>query len=328
MKMFLTVAVCFLSLSVIVSVYADESLVGKAFSDPADMTPMPDEWINKPIQYDTWAKGADLAIILDQHLYLPLLPIIEKYGKEKQLKIIVKEGACGISAGMITRKEVDMAGYCCPPGKEDRLPGIRFYTIGLVPLAILTHKSNPVENVTLKEAMDIFQGKLYKWNELTSQNAPDTLIKAIGRLHCPTRPGHWRLLLDNENLFSSRLIEVGSIQDMLLQIAADKGAIGYEVIANLHRYQKIIELKYVTINGYSPNNSKNLINKKYPFYETFVLSTWQGDKVKNPKSDQLARYILEQGIHEVDPAFGILPATELKNKGWVFKDDEVIGEPK
>jgi hypothetical protein len=195
---------------------------------------MPPEWVKKPITNEKWADKADVSVTLEQDVYQMILPLIQKYAKQRGLKISVKEGTCGISAGMLARKAVDVGGFCCPPGREDRLPGLSFHTLGIVAKAFLVHPENPVESVSAMELRDIFQGKLYRWSQLKTRNGkpgPQWVIRSIGRLHCPLRPGHWRLLLDNPDLFSPRLYEVGSMPDMIAQVSANKGAIGWEVPA-------------------------------------------------------------------------------------------------
>lgn len=89
---------------------------GEVFSDPSKQFPMPGDWIDKSITYDREAEraDADLAIVMDQDIYYTLLPIIQKFGKENNLKIFVKEGTCGIAAGMLGKKSIDMGGFCCP----------------------------------------------------------------------------------------------------------------------------------------------------------------------------------------------------------------------
>ena len=136
---------------------------------------------------------------------------------------------------MLSRKTIDMGGFCCPAGKEDRLPGLKYHTLGIASKVILIHPENPINNLSVKQVKDIFAGKIFKWSELKTdkgEKGPDWTIQAIGRFHCKNRPGHWRLILPNENLFSPRLSEVGSIPDMIAKVTSQKAAIGWEVPRN------------------------------------------------------------------------------------------------
>ncbi|MDH4318615.1 MAG: substrate-binding domain-containing protein, partial [Desulfobulbaceae bacterium] len=184
---------------------------GPAFSDPGKLVEMDEQWIKKPVVHPSAAEGTDLVLSVDQHLYPAISPFIREFATRRRLKVSVHEGTCGISAGLLMRKHVDVGGFCCPAGENDRLPGLKFHTIGITGLAIIVHPANPVNNLDLEQVRDIFQGKILTWDEADS-GMPKRPIRVIGRLHCKQRPGHWRLILDNEDQFSPAMIEVGSIK--------------------------------------------------------------------------------------------------------------------
>ncbi len=305
-----------------------KALMGPAFSNPDDIQSMPPGWEKKPVQH---LEQVDIAVTLDQQMYPALLPVIQEYAKEHNLKISVSEGNCGMSTGRITRKEVDIAGVCCPPDDTDRLPGIKYHTLGIVPLLIFVHPDNPIDNVSFEEAQQIFQGKIIRWSELKTEgknklaNHP---IQLITRLHCKLRPGHWRLLLDRESLFSPTTMEVGAIPDMVYQVAANKWAIGYETLREaLYRYKEKGRVKPLKINGYSPLEPANLLSLKYPLYHAYSITTWENEGVANSEARKLSEHLLK-AVERLDSEFGIIPWTRLRQAGWKFKDGELIGEPK
>ncbi len=105
-------------------------------------------------------------------------------------------------------------------GRGDLFPYRFLY--GMAALALLAHPDNPIEDISLDMARDIFQGKLNYWKKLgIAPNALgwDRIIRPVARPHCKVRPGHWRLLLHNEDLFSPRLAEVSTIPDMIAIVA-------------------------------------------------------------------------------------------------------------
>jgi ABC-type phosphate transport system substrate-binding protein len=291
---------------------------------------MEEGWRDAGIKYDSSAGDADLVISLDQHLYPALLPFIQRYGGEKDLKIVVSKGTCGISAGKLTRKEVDIAGFCCPPGKTDRLPSLVFHTIGITPIALLVHSDNPVDNITFEQAREIFQGLVHRWSELRDsggQAGKNLPIQTIGRLHCKTRPGHWRLLLDNEDLFSPRLQEVGAIPDMISLLSANPLTIGFETMWMVRHHQQEGQLKALKLNGHGPNELDHLLSGDYPIYRTYNITTWKGEAVQNPLALKLADYLLKQA-EKLNSNFDVIPASQLRQAGWKFKGDELIGKPR
>jgi phosphate transport system substrate-binding protein len=308
--------------------FAGDTLQGEAFTDPDYVQRMPAGWQNQPIRHDPEFGQVDLVVTLDQHLYEFLPRAIQQYAGKHKLKIAISDGTCGITAGKLVRKTADIGGYCCPPGMTDRLPGLRFHTLGILPIQILVHPDNPIDNVTLKQAREIFQGRIYRWSELKDSRGkpgPDLVIQTIGRLHCKIRPGHWRLLLDNEDLFGPRLQEVGTIPDMISLVANAPDAVGYEVgmMAELYRNEGMV--KFLTIDGQSPTTA-NLLAGRYPLYRTLNLTTWKGETVENPEADRLVAYLLSLG-DQLEKQYDLVPAAALRKAGWQFRGNELIGEP-
>lgn len=300
---------------------------GAPFSDPDYRASVPAQWDRQPIRYEAWAEGADLAVTLDQHLYQALLPSIKRFADRNRLNIAVKEGTCGISAGKLTDRVVDMGGFCCPPGPEDRLPGLRFVTLGIGAIALLVHRDNPVETITLEQARALFEGTAYRWNDLgQGPERPAGFVHPVGRLHCKRRPGHWRLLLADENRFSPRLIEVTTIPDMIAAIASDRGAVGYEVLWMVEKANAWGRVKALAIDGISPFHTERLAAGGYPLYRTFNLAIWEGETA-NPHAARLARRLRAE-VGELDPKYGIVAADRLRRTGWRFFGDELVGEPR
>ena len=303
---------------------------GEVFTDPSYIMPMPEQWIKKAITYEKEAGRADLLIVMDQDIYYTLLPIIQKFGRDNNLKIVVKEGTCGIAAGMLASKTADMGGFCCPAGKEDRLPGLRFHTMGIVAKAFFVNPENPVDNISTSQLRDIYRGKIYRWSELKTSKGtpgPDWKIKAISRLHCQKRPGHWRQLLDSDKKFGPRVFEVGSIPNMINEIAASRETIGWEVLTMQEKNKDIGKIKPISIDGYRPNDSRALASLKYPFYRTYNLTTWEGKGVKNPHAGKLVDYMIKEFEKLNSDKYGFVAVSRLKKAGWKFTGDELTGEP-
>lgn len=300
---------------------------GLHFSSHKETINMPDSWLNQPVTYDAKDKNADIVVSLGQQTYPALHEAIRQYARENKINIVIHQGSCGISAGRLMRKKVDVAAFCCPPGKTDRLPGLKFHTIAIAPIALITNRDNPLQNITLEQARDVFRGKHKKWSELVASNNDFGAmhISPVGRLHCKVRPGHWRTLLDDENKFSPSLFEVGVIPDMLAQVKNKRQSIGYET-PYMIKYNKLQQhIKTLSINGYSPHDPASLLNGKYPFYRTYSLTTWsnkQNNKLAQPLVDFVVEYIEKH--HE---KFEFVPRSMLVKAGWKFSGTELVGTP-
>lgn len=303
---------------------------GPAFMDPSRTVSMPEEWHQRPITPPPGVGQVDLVVNLDQQIHHQLRPVVEEFASRNQVRIHLAEGTCGLSAGALVRKEADVVGFCCPPGDIDRLPGVRYHSLGIAAIALITHPANPLDNLTLQQAREIYRGQAYYWSEFKDAGgrAGHAIpITTIGRLHCKQRPGHWRLLLDNGDLFSPRMQEVGAIPDMISQVASIPGSLGYETLVNLMRYRDKGQVKLLHLNGFAPDDRKALASGLYPLYRAFYLTTWAGapdwDKpLAHRLVEELRRVFATQGEE-----FGVVGVEELRKEGWRFHEDELVGGP-
>ncbi len=324
----ITSILCLLMMQVSAGRFSDNELRGTEFTDPSVIFDMSEEWQNQPIKYSDWAEKADLAVSLDQFLYPFMLPAVQKYAKENKVNIAIQEGTCGTSAKALKDKEADITGFCCPAAETDRFPGLKFHTVGIASLALLTHPSNKITDVTYEEAQKVFRGDIYRWSELKTAEGKKGArkpIRVIGRPHCKLRPGHWRLLLKNEDEFSPRMQEVSAIEDMMSEVAKTAGAVGYETLWSLkqHAQQKVNTL---AINGIKPSETDKITKGEYPIYRVYNVTTWEADSTKNEAAQKLVKYLIDQ-MEYIDPKYGVVPVSKLREADWKFKDNELIGEP-
>jgi len=302
---------------------------GEAFSDPDYVVKMDAEWIAQKVKYDKEVGDADLVISLGQQTYPALHEYVEQYAAEKGIKIVIQQGTCGVTAKRLSNKSINMGAHCCPPGQTDRLPGLKFHTIGIGPIALVTNTENPVTNLTTDEARDIFGGEHVYWSEVPGTEGFKFLSKPIEpvvRLHCKKRPGHWKLMLGNADLFSPRAHSVGIIPDMIKQVSESKTAIGYETLFMLKVHEKKGKVKILMIDGHHPGDLNYAQQGKYPFYRTYNLTSWQNDGKQGELAEDLINNMI-QYLENNSEKLGIVPATRLRLAGWKFMGDELIGEP-
>lgn len=303
-----------------------QDLGGRPFVPPGDVLAMPESWMAKRVARPA---DTDLALAIDQQLYPALLPLVQDFARANDIKVALQEGTCGVAAGALADKSADITGMCCPPGPLDRMPGVRYHTIGIAAIALIVHPSNPVVDIGLDDARAMFGGKARTWSDLPVSGVkigPTSDIRAVTRLHCKPRPGHWRLLLDNENLFAVDMHEVPAIRDMIAEIGASRTAIGYETLWHVAANASVGKVKPLRLSGVDPADGVALAAGRYPLYRVMNITSWQGPDA-SPLADKLAAWLVAKAS-EIDKSYGIVPAAELRRHGWRFVGDEVVGEPK
>jgi len=320
---------CCLSYSVNASEKNHEILQGEAFHDHHYVKAKKQDWMDKKITYDEKYQNADLVFSLGQQTYPVLHQFIQKLADDRGINVVIQKGSCGKTSKNLSRKKVDIGAYCCPPMKKDRLPGLRFHTLGIAPIAFVTHPSNPLKNISSAEAQDIYRGEFTQWSEVPSAKGiktPNMKIQPVVRLHCKKRPGHWRHLLENEDLFSPRLFEVSTIPDMVQQVARNKAAIGIETLHMLKEHAKYGKLNVLKIDGRRPQEEKYVLNGEYPIYRTYSLTTWVGEGKNYKLAIEFVNEI-KKYIEKNDHKHNFISSSKLKKAGWKFNNDELIAEP-
>jgi phosphate transport system substrate-binding protein len=304
---------------------------GPAFSDPSHVADVGPDFQSRLIEYDKGVGKVDVVITLGQQTYPALHKIVEDIARQQGIAVDIQQGSCGATAKKLLKKSVDIGTYCCPPGKTDRLPGLVFHTIAIAPIALTTNSANPINSVTLAEARKIFVGDYVTWSEVPEFHDTKNLlstekIQPVVRLHCKKRPGHWRLLLDNQDMFSPRIQSVATITDMVKQVSENKNAIGYEVPFMLKVHRDSGQLKLLSIDGNSPDDLYKLLKGEYPLYRTYNMTTWSNANNKNEKAAKLLAAIRDY-VEKNGAQYDFIPASQLRLAGWKFKGDELVGEP-
>ena len=175
----------------------------------------------------------------------------------------------GIKAAKQGTKSKETFGFvCCPLSKEEvDKKELIVYPLAKEPVLILTHKSNPVSNLTIEQARSIFRGDTTNWK---SVGGPDKPIVVVTRLHCKKRPGHWKTLLPSKKDFRQERINVKSASAMVQRVSDFESAIGHTGATWL--FKEDDKVKAVSIDGFSPT-AKNLANGKYPFFRQMSAIT-------------------------------------------------------
>jgi ABC-type phosphate transport system substrate-binding protein len=304
----------------------DIHLGGWGFSRPGPELDMPAEWLARPLARPL---GVDVALALDQQLYPAILPLIERYAAAHGIKVALQEGTCGIAAGALSDKAADITGMCCPPGDLDRLPGVRFHTLGIAAVAFIVHPVNRLKDLTLSEVRRIFAGQTKSWTDLPMSGfapGPGTAVEAVIRLHCQTRPGDWRLLLSRPDDFSPASVEVPAVTDMILEVLRHPTAIGYETLWHVASNAATGRVRALRIDGVAPDDGPALAAGRYPVYRVFNITTWDGPSA-SPAARGLADWLVAHAA-DMAPGFGIVPHGELRARGWEFEGDELVGAPR
>jgi phosphate transport system substrate-binding protein len=141
-------------------------------------------------------------------------------------------------------------------------------------ISIVVHPKNPIGELTLKQARDIFSGKIKNWREL---GWVDRRIDAVTREEgSGTRGSFEELVMRSEEIDDGIMVQDsnGSVKEV---VATDPYAIGYISLGLIDS-----RVKGLSIDNVVPN-LKNIKNKKYKIIRPFIYLS-RGEPQKYSKA--------------------------------------------
>jgi ABC-type phosphate transport system substrate-binding protein len=157
---------------------------------------------------------------------------------------------------------------CCPLSrKEVDDKKLVIHPIALEPVLIVVNRDNPVTNLSTEQVRQLMRGDITNWSEAGGKDEPVVLVT---RLHCKSRPGHWKTILPEAAEFRQKRLNVSSASDMVQRISDFKSAIGH--IGSTWNFGPGSKLKAVSVDGYNPT-AENLRAGKYPFFRNLSAVT-------------------------------------------------------
>ena len=176
----------------------------------------------------------------------------------------------GIKAAKQGTKSRETFGFvCCPLSDEEiEKEQLIVYPLAKEPILILTHKDNPIDNLSAEQVRAIFRGdEFVNWSQV---GGPDKPIVVVTRLHCKNRPGHWKTILSSEKDFRQQRLNVKSAAAMVQRVSDFSGAIGHT--GATWKFKPEDAIKVISVDGFKPT-AENLRNGKYPFFRQLSAIT-------------------------------------------------------
>jgi phosphate transport system substrate-binding protein len=251
-------------------------------------------------------KGSDTMVILGQRW-------AEEYMQAKSGVVVqVTGGGSGVGIAALINGGTDLAQSSRPikdaekaQVKEKRGKEVVEIPVALDGLAIYVHSSNPVKEITLAQAKDVYTGKIGNWKELGGADAP--IIAYSRENNSGTYMYFKEHVLKNEDFMPEALNMPGTAA-VINAVGKDKNAIGYGGIA----YGKGIKAIKVKKDANSPAvepTMANVMSEKYPISRALYFYT-----AGQPEGDAKAfiEWILSPKGQKICESVGYYPLRKKK----------------
>lgn len=171
---------------------------------------------------------------------------------DRTIEIAAEGSATGIASLIDGTADIAMLSRDLSPEEllEAKGRGIELKAIEIArdALVVITHRSNPVEDLTLQEVREIFTGDIQNWAAIT--HLPEPVSAYSRNTSSGTYVAFQRLALQSRN-YSRRIQKMASNEQISHEVAGSLGGIGYVGLA----YAKNSGTRVLRINERLPVDS-------------------------------------------------------------------------
>ena len=191
--------------------------------------------------------------------------------------------------------------FVTPPSEEEKeYAKVKGVALDLIPVArdgfvFITHKSNPVDSLTVEQIQDIYTGKITNWNQVGGE---DLTIKAYQREeNSGSQTAMEQMVMQGKAIQSPIGVKVhfgmGHLVDAVAEYENGPASIGYTYYYYINNLYKNDNIKVLKINGTAPTN-ENLISGAYPFSTSYYAVT-RGDEPADSPARKLRDFLVTPG---------------------------------
>jgi phosphate transport system substrate-binding protein len=198
------------------------------------------------------------------------------FEKKTGVKVDLKGGGATRGIREVSARKRDMGGSCrhtlenpknySAHPKERR---VRMDPVAWDALVVLVHKSNPVDNVSLQQVRDVYDGKITNWKQLGGNDAPIQLFIRKGKISGVGRTIR-ELIFSNYNKNFTKTATVVKSSGPLEKAIA-KNAVNGIAISGISSARKR-PVKLLKLEGKEPSYN-NIRNGDYLLYRPLYLVT-------------------------------------------------------
>ncbi|KPK73648.1 hypothetical protein AMJ87_01130 [candidate division WOR_3 bacterium SM23_60] len=231
-------------------------------------------------------------------------PFIEKVAEhfmEEHPDIVVNVQGGGSTAGIqaTLNKTCDIGASSRNLKVSER--GLRVVLIAVDGIAVIVHRDNPVNDLSIDEVRAIFSGTITNWRELGGEDAE--IIPVTREEGSGTRGSFEDMIMGDVIISDACLVQDsnGAVREI---IATTPQGIGYISVGLVDEREKAL-----AINGVKPT-LVNLMTQKYRFSRPFLLLLCE-----EPRGDMktFIDYVLSKKGQDILKSSGLIPATEIQD---------------
>lgn len=241
--------------------------------------------------------------------------LAKAYTKKTGIKVNLQGGGATKGIRNAVKGSIDIGGACRPimsSHAEER--GAYQVPVAWDALAVIVHKSNPVNTISTQQLKDIYLGKITNWSQLGGWDAPIELYVRRGKFSGVGRTLRELVFANYDQEFPAATHVVKSSGPLEKGIVKNKFGIGTTGISSAKRR----DVKLMQLNGKSPSY-EHIKSGEYVLYRPLYLVT-RGKATSDQKVKDFITFALSREGREIIRKAGTVPYSDAI--GLVMKQIE------
>ena len=200
--------------------------------------------------------------------------LAKAYEKKTGIKILLEGGGATRGIRDTVSRRVDIGGSCrmTLPSEDRTELYAQLHPVAWDALAVIAHKSNPINNLTSAQIRDVYSGKITNWNQLGASSAPIHLYIRRGKISGVGYAIRQYIFKDSSKDFVTKAKYIMRSSGPLEKaIENDPYALGITGVSSARKRH----VKILSIDGKSPTY-ENVKDGKYVLYRPLYLVTNPG----------------------------------------------------
>ncbi len=245
--------------------------------------------------------------------------LAKAYEDKTGVKILLEGGGATRGIRDTVHQKLDMGGSCRMnlPGEDRSELHASLHPVAWDALAVITHKSNPVKNISTQQIRGIYKGKITNWRQLGGPNAPIHLYARRGKISGVGYAIRQYLFKDStEEFVTEKKYFMRSSGPLEKSIENDANGIGITGISSARKRK----VKIIALDDKQPSY-ENVMRGKYVLYRPLYLVT---TPTPSAKVKDFVSFAMSKEGREIIRQNGTVPyrdAPQLMSKMLIYGFD-------
>lgn len=193
--------------------------------------------------------------------------VSKAYERKTGITIALEGGGATRGIVDVAAGKADMGGSCRHVLMRDAERGVKLVAVGWDALAVITHRSNPVSSLTIKQIRDIFSGAVTNWKQVGGPSQRINVMVREGKISGVGRMVRELLFRKPDYEFTADATRFKATGPLEAAVEKEPWTIGFTGISSARKRQ----VKLLAIEGKEPSYD-TIANGQYMLYRPLYLT--------------------------------------------------------